>query len=268
MKAKNIITSITIFLMAFGLWSTAEDIVGKSIFTTIETPHPYPQYPKVGKNNTLVWSTTIHQPGSEWIKIHFSSFRLNAKDIVRLLDEQDRVIEQISFRDVDCKHNTRFKSYKNGDGTVKFWTRAYNGEKLIIEVHHISDKPAAWGFKIDEIGVGCKPIFRHRLEPIYGSNRDFNKDFQTFKQVDIQNFPLIQMIAPDQTIERVLYKKGNTWYTCEGKLSDDLKNKFLIQETYIDSQKTIETMKSFFISIITAPSMIILLVKTFIGINL
>jgi len=70
----------------------AEEVVGKSIFPNIETPQTYPE---AVKGTTLVWSTTIQEPGASWIKIHFSKFRLNQDDYVELVDMNGSLIERI-----------------------------------------------------------------------------------------------------------------------------------------------------------------------------
>jgi len=219
------------------LW--AEEIVGTSIFPNIETPHPYPQ---MKGDQTLVWSTSIEEPGAAWIKIHFSSFQLNNKDFVILIDEHGRIFETICYRDVNGKHDSRFNLQKNDDKTVDFWTQAVDGQKIRVELHRNSNNPPGLGFTIDEIGIGSRPIFDRGLGPAYNDDRDTDGDFLHFLEKKGQNFVLSQTIAPEQIYGRMLYKKGVIWYTSKGMLVNSSPNQILPIESFIDSQEVVNTL--------------------------
>jgi hypothetical protein len=240
MRFKHLIVMITVMLLFLCGRLAAEEIVGTSIFPCIETPHPYPQ-PE--GNGTLVWSTTIEEPGAAWIKIHFSSFQLNDKDFVNLIDEQERIIEHIRFRDVCVKHNSRFKFQQNSDQTVNFWTLAVDGQKIRVELHRESNNPTGLGFTINEIGVGSKPLFDIGLGPVYNNDQESSRDFLLSPEKKSLNFSLSQMIAPYQAAGRMLYKKGTTWYTCKGNLLNGGKNEFLPREDCIQSQDVVDTLE-------------------------
>jgi len=230
--------TVTFLLLCGQLWS--EEIVGTSIFPCIETPHPYPQ--REG-DQSLVWSTTIEEPGAAWIKIHFSSFQLNDKDYVILIDEQGRIVEHIEFRDFNGKKKPEFKSQKNYEQTIDFWTLAVDGQKIRVELHRESNKLIGRGFTIDEIGIGSKPIFDRGPGPLYNNDQDTEGDFLNFFEKKGQNFVLSQTIAPEQIYGRMLYKKGTTWYTSKGMLVNSSPNQILPIENCIDSQEVVNTLE-------------------------
>lgn len=219
---------------------TAEEAVGQSIFPNIETPHPSPA---AAESKTLVWSTTIDQPGAAWIKIHFSSFQLNKKDFVNLIDEQGKIIEHIRFRDVHGKHNSRFKSQKNENHTVNFWTLAADSQKVVIEVHCVANNPTTWGFKIDEIGVGSKPILYRGQGPIYNNYKDTDMDMLSSFEKDGMDSDLKPITTLGETPGKMLYKKGTIWYTCKGDMGNGSPNEFLPREDCINSQEVVDTLE-------------------------
>lgn len=245
MRIKHLIIMITVLLMLFGGRLAAEEIVGESIFPCIETPHPYPQ---PGGDETLVWSTTIDQPGAAWIKIHFSSFQLDDNDFVILINEHGRIIETIHCRDVNGQHRPRFNLQKNEDKTVNFWAMAVDGQQVRVELHRNSNNSPGFGFTIDEIGIGSKPIFDRGLGPVYNDDRDTDGDFLHFFEKKGQDFVLSQTIAPEQIYGRMLYKRGSNWYKSKGMLVSSNPNQILPIENGIDSQEVVNTLEVRFYS--------------------
>ena len=253
MRKKNVIVMvgmIVIIISVFGLFNvvqlSAEEEVGKSIFTNIETPHPYPA---ATEGKTLVWSKTIEHPGAAWIKIHFSDFQLNDKDFVNLIDEQDRIIGKIQVKNVNDKHGSEFKLQKKADQTVNFWTSAIDCQKIRIELHRESKTLTGRGFTIDEIGIGSKPLNDRGLGPLNNDNANLDTDdyLHSFDKKGL-DLVLSQKIVLDQMVGRMLYKKGLTWYTGKGILVNNSTNQFLPQEHCIDSQEIVNTMEVRFYS--------------------
>lgn len=252
MRKKNAIVMIGMIVMIISVFVlfrgqlSAEEVAGTSIFTQIETPHPYPQ---AEKNQTLVWSTTIDQPNATWIKIHFSNFQLNDKDFVNLIDDKGRIIEHIQLENIKEKHKAYLKSKENVAPMINFWASAVDGQKIKIELHRGSNAPLiARGFTIDEIGIGTKPIYEKGLEPIANDNPDIEGDFINFLVNKSQNFKLNQAITPEQISGRMLYKKGSTWYTSKGILLNSNSNQFLPNENCIDSQDVVNNLEVRFYS--------------------
>ncbi|MCX6581018.1 MAG: hypothetical protein NT166_12640 [Candidatus Aminicenantes bacterium] len=250
MRQKSLIVMIVMIIGVFVFFSgqlTAEEAVGVSIFPKIETPPPYPQS---DGNQALVWSTTIDQPGATWIKIHFSDFQLNDKDFVNLIDEQDRIIGKIQFKNVNDKHGSGFKLQKKADQTVNFWTLAVDGQKIRIELRRESNKLTGSGFTIDEIGIGSKSLNDRGLGPINNDNANLDTDADFLHSLDKKGLDLVlsQTIVPEQMVGRMLYKKGTTWYTGKGILVNSSTNQFLPQEHCIDSQEIVNTMEVRFYS--------------------
>lgn len=196
---------------------TAEEVVGVSIFPSIELPNPYLMDETYNKT---VWSTTIRQSGASWIKIHFSKFRLNRHDYLDMIDMKGKVIERIRMVDVAKKHHSKFNVKNNKDRTFSFWGPAIDGNRVKVVLHRKSNKKTGWGFTIDEVGVGIESIFDNGVP-----NRE--------RIIDSVNKPF----------GRMLYRKGATWYTCNGILSDDRVNHFLPSTHCINSRDVVDTLE-------------------------
>jgi hypothetical protein len=251
MKRKNLIIMIIVMCVALSGRLSAEGIVGVSIFTNIETPHPYS---KVEEETTLVWSTIIREPGAKWIKIHFSDLQLNFKDYLILVDMKGQVMERISGKDISGKRPANFKVKKNENGRVSFWGPSIDGEEVKIELHCASGKESAWGFIIDEVGVGGKSIFDkdswsvHDSKEMTGiccSKKKIRIDKERIDKNENNHMCCGEKTgSTDNRIEGImLYKKGITWNTCKGSLSPQKGNHFFPIEPCIDSQDIVNTVE-------------------------
>jgi hypothetical protein len=211
MERKNLIVMIIVALTFFCGQLTAEEVVGVSIFPNIETPYPYPE---PVEDNTLVWSTTIHKAGADWLKVHFSEFRLNPNDYVTLTDMNGNLVERIRGKDVAMKRRSKFNVKDSGKKTVSFWGPAIDGDKLIVELHRTSNMNQDFGFIIDEVGVGSKPLKPER-----------------------------RLTHSGRIGETILYQRGSTWYTSKGSLSFTDGNRFELSEANIDARDIIDTLE-------------------------
>ena len=242
MKSKNLIIMIIVVLVFFCGQLNAEEVVGYSIYPNIETPH---HYPKATEENTLVWSTTIQEPGAAWIKIHFNNFRLNPNDYVELSDMNGQLIEQIKGSDIARKRLSKFKVKKNENRSANFWGPAIDGDKVIVELHRKSDTETDWGFTIDEVGVGCKPIFDIVLGPIYDTGQEENISIIPFCDSDskiVKKSYMGNIInVLNSPLGRILYRKDSSWCTCNGFLSAFGGIYIIPNEPVIDCQKVVET---------------------------
>jgi len=207
----------------------AEEVVGYSIYPNIETPHPYP---KATEKNTLVWSTTVQEPGTAWVKIHFSDFRLNPNDFVDLIDMNGNLIERIKGSDVARKRQSKFnvKKNENNPNTVSFWGSAVEGKEVKVELHRTTNKENDWGFAIDELGVGFSPIFGNANSNVNISR--IGRNWGTDREDNVEKIVGI-----------MLYRKNSTWYKCEGVLDNNNINRLLPDEPCIDSQAIVDTLE-------------------------
>lgn len=215
----------------------AEEIVGKSMFPNIETPHPYPG---AMEGNTLVWSETIYQGGAGWLKVHFSNFRLNDDDYVDLIDMYGVVAARIKGSDVSGKKRSRFKVKKNDDQKVSFWAPLIAGETLKIELHRDTNRRKGWGFTIDEVGVGFDTIETYpednlaRILSICGTN-------------NLQHIYCYYGYEPydrGQAVGRMIFKRHGVW--CKGNgflLSCDNTSTFLTSAYLVWSQAVVDSLE-------------------------
>jgi hypothetical protein len=244
MERKILIVMIIVVFVFFCGQLTAEEVVGESIFPNIETPHPYP---KAVEDNTLVWSTTIQEPGAAWIKIHFSEFRLNPGDFVILTDMKGKVIELIRGRDVARKRRSKFKVKKNDNKTVSFWGPAIDGDRVVVGLYSTSNEDNGLGFTIDEVGRGCKPILDRGLGPIYDTEEDVDIFLVPFCDSDPK---IVQVTYREDTIDifknllgKMIYRKGTTWFTCKGFLTAFGGIYIVPSEIAIHSQEVVDTFE-------------------------
>lgn len=249
MKSKNLIIMIIFVLVLFCGQLAAEEIVGESIFPCIETPHPYPVVSSNG-NYHPVWSEVIQMPGATWLKIHFSQFHLNEEDYVELLDTEGRLVERIRGKDVVDNKDSIFKVKKNDKKGVDFWGPAVDGESLTIQLYRRINKETGWGFTIDEIGVGCKPIFDKGLGPVYNKVGEvLEKGRQPFVPDNVNNLKNIthsrsmSIKVFSTTSGIMLYRKGLTWFTGDGFLTEGSYNEFVLEEPCIDGPEIVDTLE-------------------------
>jgi hypothetical protein len=253
MKSKNLIIMIIVVLSFFCGQLNAEEVVGESIYFDIETPHPYSKVSGDNIDNIPVWTETIHMPGAAWLKIHFSEFSLDSDDYVDLVDMNGRLIERIRGRDVSNSRLSRFKVRKNSIKTVNFWAPAVEGDRLLIELYQKCNKGSGWGFVINEIGIGSKPIFDIGLGPVYDSGEGCRDNSYQYPCPDRfwENSP-----KAGQNVIRVfssisgfmLFRKSSTWFSSRGFLENDNSNQFVPEEFCIDAPEIADTLEVRFYS--------------------
>lgn len=256
MKAKHLIAVVCVCLMMFSgaLW--AKELVGESIFTSIETPHPYP-IPQVEAGVSPVWSEVIHMPGAKWLKVHFKDFQLNDEDFVDLMDANGRLIERIRGKDVSNNKESQFRLEINGNKRVSFWGPAINGEKISVQLYRTSPQDQDWGFVIDEIGIGCKPIFDRGLGPLYNSAASrfdkYNLDknnlspvkpfFNKRRRIGKKNTRTLDIYKSESGT--MLYRDGLSWFCHDGYLPDPVNNlnEFVPHEPLNDGQNIVDSLE-------------------------
>lgn len=208
----------------------AEKWVGESEFVDITTPGHFPE----AAADTLVWSYTIEKPGMAWIKPHFDKFHLNPADYIELVDINGVVIERIVGSDVADLDETRYKVKDNGNGKISFWGPAVDGEVLTIKLYAGSIESKAYGFKIDELGVGTVPIFDESvLESICGTD----------DKVSIACVAYDPYGERGKAVGRMLFKKLGIWYMCTGFLCSCNSSHFLTNEHCVSSQTVVDTLQ-------------------------
>jgi len=232
MRKKIFFTAILLVSLLFKVeFLKAQIICGYSIYPWIETPHPYAIG---GPHAPVVWSTTIYEPGATWLKVHFSFFDLNDEDYVDLKDLDGNLIERIKGIDVRWNKTSRFKVRENPDGTVSLWGPSIDRDKISIELHSISSKLAAWGFVIDEIGIGFLPI-EEKIDILSICGGD--------DRVDIACYKGTIKYTRAEAVGRMLFKKLGDWVYCTGFLvSCTGTNHFLTNQHCIDSQNEVDTL--------------------------
>jgi hypothetical protein len=256
---------IGLFVLFNAIQLSAQEEVGKSIFTKIETPHPYPA---AMEGKTLVWSKTIDQPGAAWIKIHFSQFQLDREDYINLVDMNGNVIEQIKGKDVLKKAQSKFSVKTNFSKTVSFWGPAIEGNKVTIELHSVfptsnrekgignkfdkdrikndntttkscyTSNVKSLGFIIDEVGLGTKTL-REGISIIECTCGTYN----------LQNIICYYGQEPynkGQAIGRMYYNIYGYWYRSTGFLCSCNNSSTFLASSYpylINSQSTVDTLE-------------------------
>jgi serine protease len=229
---------IVLLVAAMLVWCGAlfaEEWIGSSAYTDIQTPHPYPR----AEQGAMVWSYTIHETGAAWIKPHFSDFKLNDGDYVELVDMYGMVIETVKGAEIE--NETRF-NVKNvpveNKARVKnpkksFWGPAIDGDEVTVKLYRDSRSRKGYGFSIDEVGIGIEPISEEPvIESICGSDTLQNIKCQS---TAIQNLGL--------AVGRMLYQKSGSWYVCTGFLVSSCSSHFLTNEHCISSQTDVNTLQ-------------------------
>jgi len=226
---KFLVVMIMLGVVVFSGLASAEEWCGESIYTEIDTPHPYGK----AQTGTEVWSYTIHQPAAGWLKIHFNNFRLNDEDYVELIDMTGQVIELIRGQDVENDELSKFNVTPAAGRKVSFWGPAIDGNEITVKLHRVADNKKGYGFTIDEVGVGFEPGDDGiALESICGTNNLVNikcKDTAT------QNLGL--------KVGRMYFKKGGSWYLCTGFLVSSCSGHFLTNEHCISDQTVASTLQ-------------------------
>ena len=226
---KHFVLCLVVFSFIFCAPLAAEKWVGDSELVDIKTPAHLPRV----ASDTLVWSHTIEKPGMSWIKVHFDNLRLNTADYVELVDVNGTVIERITGDDVANLEETRYKVTDNGNGKISFWGPAVDGEVVTINLYAGSIKSKAYGFEIDELGLGTFPIFEEPvLESICGSD---DKVSIACVASSYQNL--------GRAVGRMLYQKSGSWYVCTGFLCSCNSSHFLTNEHCITSQSVVDTLQ-------------------------
>jgi hypothetical protein len=259
MKSKNLIFMIIVMCVALSGQLAAEEIVGESIFPNIRTPRFYPKPAKLNSDlgtdkknadvDTLIWSTTIREPGAAWIKIHFSEFRLSPDDFVVLVGTDGRVIDQFSGRDISEKNSSKFKVIESEKNTFSFWGLAVAKDEVIIELYRTlaSNNEKDWGFTIDEVGIGCRPVFDRGLGPVYNTEVESVVPFIPSCHIDPTrgelNYGANVIDILDSPLGRMLYRRGITWYSCKIFPSAIQENHIVPGEPVVDSQELVDTIE-------------------------
>ncbi len=227
---KKFVLCLVVFSFVFCAPLAAEKWVGDTIITDIKTPAALPKVPA----NTLVWSYTIEQPGMSWIKIHFDKFRLNDADYIELLDQNGVVIEHILGSELSNIEETIYKVSSLGNGKISFWGPAVDGETVTVNLYAGSDKSVAYGFEIDQLGIGTFPMFEEpMLESICGA--DDKVSIACVATSPYQNL--------GKAVGRMLYQSGSSWYVCTGFLCSCNSSHFLTNEHCITSQAMVDTLQ-------------------------
>ena len=237
---KSLLLTVFVCLVVCCVTLYAEQWVGDSMSSDIETPHPYPR----ASAGDLVWSHTIYQKGASWVKLHFSDFNLNDEDYLELVDMYGTVIETVKGSDMNAGSNkfrvkrpTPDKNMRQGMiDHVAFWGPAIDGNEITINLYRGSEKKNGWGFSIDEIGVGAVPIFADEnisyIESICGSD---DKTRIKCASSFYQNL--------GEAVGRMLFQKSGSWYVCTGFLCSCNSSHFLTNEHCITSQTVVNTLQ-------------------------
>jgi V8-like Glu-specific endopeptidase len=231
--SKNLIVTIIIVVFVLTVPSYAKQWIGESMYTKIDTPHPYPK----ADPGKMVWSETIHQMGAVWLKPHFSNFKLADEDYVELVDMYGTVVLTIKGSDVEAGMN-KFKVIENLNGRVDFWGPAIDGNELTIKLYRNSDSKKGWGFTIDEVGIGAVPIEgdlnQDRLsgtESICGSD----------DKVSIACVASYYQTS-GRSVGRMSFQSGSSWYVCTGFLVSSCSSHFLTNEHCITNQSEVNSL--------------------------
>lgn len=202
----------------------AEEKVGESMYTKIETPHPYK-----AKGSGEVWSHVIHQPGASWLAVHFSKFNLADEDYVELIDMEGNVIETIKGADVISDETSKFKVMNDGHKKVSFYGPIIDGNEITVKLYSTSDQKGGDGFVIDEVGIGFVPTAE---ESVCGTN---NLVDIKCKDTATQTLGL--------AVGRLYYQKSGSWYLCTGSLISTCSGHLLTNEHCISNQTVTSTLQ-------------------------
>jgi len=226
---KCLITLIVVILLTALAPLSAEEWVGDTIYPKIVTPHPYP----VGDAGELVWSYVIHETGASWLKPRFSQFKITDEDYIELIDMEGNIVETIRSSDLYGK-DSRFTIIPDIKG-VSFWGPAIDGNQITVNLYRGKRNRKGWGFKIDQVGVGAKPILGEDLSTVESICGSDNKTSIACAGSSYQTL--------GRSVGRMSYQKGSSWYVCTGFLVSCNSSHFLTNEHCITSQTEVNTLQ-------------------------
>ncbi|MGE5341623.1 MAG: hypothetical protein ACM3SY_09095 [Candidatus Omnitrophota bacterium] len=162
MGKKYLFTLTTLFLILGGFQSLKSDeISGYSTYPRIKAgaDNTVTAMAKGGVNHeeNILWSYVLQKPKAEWLKIHFADFQIGRQDFLELKDRNGTLVATIKGCDVEEDQTSIYKVIKK-EGKSNFWIHAIEGNTVTIELKSKNKRKANWGFTIDEVGVGTRPL--------------------------------------------------------------------------------------------------------------
>lgn len=197
-------------VLAWTVSARAKERIGETVVTQIASPHPYPNG---DVTLPVVWTETVHHPGAQFLKIHFSQFALGSGDRVRLLDADHRLI-------------TEYTDQENARGP--FWAVAVVGDSLTIELRADAEYSGD-GVMIDRYGYGEASLMPESI--CSGDQKE-----------DVACYAGTPLATASRAVGRMLFEERGVLYACTGFLVSD-QDHFMSNEHCISSQEAVESLE-------------------------